>query len=1052
MAGGRSRDVAALLDAFEWRHLGPFRGGRVVAVAGDPVEGHIFYFGSTGGGVWRTTDAGSYWENVSDGHFRRASVGALAVAPSDRNVVYAGMGEACIRSTVSHGDGVYRSTDAGATWTHLGLADTRHIGKLRIDPRDPDTVFVAAVGHMSGPNAQRGLYRTRDGGKRWSRVLWRGPRAGAVDVSIDATNPRVVYAAAWEGFRHPWIVSSGGPGSGLFRSTDGGDTWTEIGRSRGFPSGMLGRIGVVASPARAGRVYAIVEAEAGGVYRSDDQGDTWVRGSEDRSLWYRGYYYEHIVADPRDADTVWVLNQDCWRSVDAGQTFQRVTTPHGDDHDLWIDPRDTRRMIVGCDMGAAVTFNGGSSWSSVYNQPTAELYHVTTDSRVPYRVYGAQQDCGTVSLPSRSMLAAITNAEALDVGGGESGYVAVRSDDPDIVYSGQFGGYLTRFDVRTGQARNIEVWPEAQGWGTGASTVRHRFTWSHPVVLSPHDPGVLYTTGERVFRTTDEGMSWEAISPDLTRNDTGRMEPSGAPIASDRPATERERICTIFTFAESPVRRGVLWAGSDDGRVHVSRDDGRTWSDVTPRQLRPWTLISTVEPSPHEDAVAYVAATRYLLDDFRPMLFRTSDHGRTWKAITTGIPADDPTRVIREDPVRRGLLFAGTETGVYVSFDVGAHWHRWRADRPVVPVHDLAVKEDDLIAATHGRGFWVVDDIGALRQAFPPAAAAPTLFAPGPVTRFQMGGRYRKPPIPGHNHSMEGFGSVTWTPLVRTGLRAERYFDGARNPPDGAVVRYHLPRDAASDVVLSFHDRSGREIRHFTSAETEEPKPAKGAGSHRFVWDLRHEGPVAVEGGTGERRADRQLRGPFIVPGRYTVRLAVDGIARSASFDVATDARTGATQQDLEAQLALLLRLRDATDEAHRIVNEIRATAERLGALESLARSRGRTREIRALAALRERIAALEAEIVPPKTRSASDAFVSPPTIAAKLTGLSSKVASADAAPTRASLELADVLVRAVADLGARLRRELAMLPAIAAPLAGGRRPPARSAKGARRR
>lgn len=563
--------MATLLDTFEWRHLGPFRGGRVVAVAGDPDLDRVFYLGSTGGGVWKTTDAGSYWQNVSDGFFKRASVGALAVAPSDHNVVYAGMGEACIRSTVSHGDGVYRSTDAGASWLHLGLADTRHIGKLRIDPGDPDTVYVAAVGHANGPNAERGLYRTRDGGKTWSRVLSRGPRAGAVDVSIDPENPRVVYATTWETYRHPWIVSSGGPGSGIFRSTDGGDHWTDLSANPGFPLGMLGRIGVAAAAGRSGRVYAIVEAADGGVYRSDDQGDTWIKGSSDRGLWYRGYYYTHIVADPRDPDTVWALNQDTWRSTDGGATFHQVATPHGDNHDLWIDPRNTERMIVGCDMGGAVTVNGGASWSSVYNQSTAELYHVTTDMRTPYRVYSAQQDCGTVSLPSRSMLSAITNYEALDVGGGESGYVAVRADDPDIIFSGQYGGHLTRFDQRTGQARNIEVWPEAQGWGTGASTVRHRWTWSHPIVLSPHDPNVLYVAAERVFRSVDEGTSWEAISPDLTRNDPRRMEPSGSPIRRDGPASERERICTIFTFAESAAERGVLWAGSDVSCPAIAR-------------------------------------------------------------------------------------------------------------------------------------------------------------------------------------------------------------------------------------------------------------------------------------------------------------------------------------------------------------------------------------------------------------------------------------------------------------------------------------------------
>ena len=980
--------------------------------------------------MWKTTDAGSYWVNVSDGAFGRASVGALDVAASDRNVLYAGLGEACIRSTVSHGDGVYRSTDGGATWRHVGLADTRHIGKLRIDPRDPDTVFVAALGHMSGPNDERGLFRTRDGGASWQRVLSRGRTAGAIDVTIDPTNPRVVYAATWEALRQPWIVSSGGPGSGVFRSVDGGDTWVELHTRPGFPGGVLGRIGVAAAP-RAGRVYAIVEAAEGGVFRSDDAGESWTRCAADRSLWYRGYYYEHIVADPVDPDTVWVLNQDAWKSIDGGATFTRVSTPHGDNHDLWIDTRDTRHMVVGCDMGAAVTFNGGQSWSSLYNQPTAELYHVTTDTRIPYRVYGAQQDCGTVSLPSRSMLAAITNAEALDVGGGESGYVAVRADDPDIVFSGQFNGYLTRFDVRTGQARNIEVWPEAQGWGTGASTVRHRFTWSHPVVLSPHDPGVLYTAGERVFRSTDEGTTWTAISPDLTRSDVDRMEPSGNPITSERPATERERICTIFSFAESRARRGVLWAGTDDGRVHVSRDNGRTWSDVTPKGIGAWTLVSTVEPSPHDDAVAYVAATRYLLDDFRPMLYRTRDHGRTWAPIVRGIRTDDFTRVVREDPERRGLLYCGTETGLYVSFDDGERWHRWQADLPVVPVHDIAVKEQDLILATHGRGFWSLDDMSALRQSFPPTGAV-TLFAPGEVTRFQGGGRYRKAPIPGHNYSMEGFGSVAWGPLVRPGARGERFYDAARNPPDGALIRYHLGREATR-VMLSFHDASGREIARAASDETDEPRPPRGAGLHRFLWDLRHAGPTPVHGGTGERR-ERPARGPFVVPGRYEIRLDVDGVTRTAQVVVRADPRTGTTHAELEEQLALLLRLRDLSDTAHRIVNDVRSASARLDALEQLAKARAKApARGRDIASLRRTLHAIEGTIVPPKGTAAADAFISPPRLAASIVALSGKVASADAPPTRASVQLAAILERRVERERARLGAALSALPRVEA-------------------
>ncbi|MBM4421618.1 MAG: glycosyl hydrolase, partial [Chloroflexi bacterium] len=689
----------------EFRHMGPYRGGRVVAVTGHPTERHVYWFGSTGGGVWKTEDAGDNWENVSDGFFKRASVGAIAIAPSDPNVLYVGMGEATIRNTASHGDGVYRSTDGGATWTHLGLAETQHVGKIRVHPRDPDTAFVAALGHASGPNPERGLFRTRDGGTTWKKVLDRGVRAGAVDVSIDLTNPRIVYASVWETQRAPWVLTSGGPGSGLFRSDDGGDTWTEISRSRGFAAGVLGKIGVAVSPARTGRVWAIVEAEEGGLYRSEDGGGSWTRVNGDEPLWRRSFYYQHVVADPVDADTVWVLNTDFYRSTDGGRTFGRVAMQHGDVHDLWIDALDTRRMILGTDGGAAVTFNGGTSWSRIDNQPTAELYHLATDTRTPYHVYAAQQDCGTIELPSRSILGAITTGEQTEVGGGEGAQIAVRPDDPNIVFASDIGGFLSRFDMRTGQARNIEVWPEPQASQAGGRATKHRFTWCTPLALSPHDPGVLYVGGERMFRSDDEGSSWRAISPDLTRRDPRGMAPSTGRITRDRPTEDRDQVCTIFAFAESPVREGVIWTGSDDGFVHLTRDGGKTWKNVTPKSFAAWTLVTTIEPSPHDAATAYLTATRYLLDDFRPIVLRTNDWGRTWSPITAGIDSSEPARVVREDPERRGLLFCGTEAGAYVSFDDGGEWHRFRG-LPAVPVHDMQVKEGDLVLATHGRGFW----------------------------------------------------------------------------------------------------------------------------------------------------------------------------------------------------------------------------------------------------------------------------------------------------------------------------------------------------------
>jgi len=624
-----------LLTSLEWRPIGPFRGGRVVAVAGDPVNSQLFYFGSTGGGVWKTTDGGQYWENISDGFFKRASVGAIAVAPSDSNVIYVGMGETTIRGNVSHGDGVYRSTDGGRTWTHLGLEDTRHIGKIRIHPHNPDLVYVAALGHAHGPNSERGIFRSHDGGKSWERVLYLNEDVGSHDIAMDPHNPRVLYAALWRARRLPYTLNSGGDGCGLYKSSDGGDAWTDISRNKGLPTGMLGKIGVTVSGAQKDRVWATIEAEDGAVFRSDDAGTTWERLADDPDLRRRPWYYQHIYADPQDANTLWILNERCYRSIDGGKTFTQVSVPHGDYHDLWIDPHNAQRMICGHDGGACVTLNGAEGWSSIYNQPTAEFYHVITDNQVPYRIYGSQQDNTNITLPSRSALGAITIAEYYEVGGGESGYIAVRPDDPNIVYAGSFQGYLSRYDHRTKQVRDISVWPEvSSGWP--AQDLKYRFQWTFPIVLSPHDPQALFATGNHVFRSTDEGASWEEISPDLTRNEKSRQGPSGGPITKDLVGTEYYG--TIFAFAESPRQQGLFWVGSDDGLVHISYDDGQSWQNITPGSLPEWALVSIIEPSPHEPSCAYLAATCYKQDDFRPYLYKTSDYGKTWTKITSGIP------------------------------------------------------------------------------------------------------------------------------------------------------------------------------------------------------------------------------------------------------------------------------------------------------------------------------------------------------------------------------------------------------------------------------
>lgn len=1013
----------ALLQSLEWRCIGPYRGGRVVAVAGDPAHSQVFYFGSTGGGVWKTTDGGIIWENVSDGYFQRASVGALAVAPSDPNVIYAGMGETTIRSNVSHGDGVYRSTDGGKTWTHLGLSATRNIAKVRVHPYNPDLVYVAALGHAHGSNAERGVYRTRDGGQTWERILFRSDQAGAIDLSMDPHNPRILYAAIWEARRTPYSLISGGEECGLFRSLDGGDTWTEITRNEGLPKGMLGKIGVAVSPAQENRVYAIIDAEDGAVFRSDDGGERWERLCEDRNVRARPWYYMHIIPDPQDADTLWALNVQAWKSIDGGRTFFEVQIPHGDHHDLWIDPQNPQRVIEGNDGGACVSFNGGASWSSIYNQPTAEFYHVITDNQIPYRVYGAQQDNSTICVPSRSHVAGITNAETYEIGGGESGYIAVLPDDPSIVFAGNYQGYLTRYDHRTRQERNIAVWPEpATGWG--AKDQKYRFQWTSPTLLSPHDPTVLYTAGNHVFRSTDEGASWDVISPDLTRNDVSKQEASGGPPTKDN--TGAEYYCTVFAFAESPITPGLLWAGSDDGLVHISRDSGKSWQNITPVDLPEWSLISIIEPSPHDPASAYLAATRWRWDDFQPYLYKTSDYGATWTKITTGIADNDFTRVIREDPARRGLLYAGTETGIHVSFDDGAHWQSLRLNLPVVPIHDLVVQGSDLVVATHGRSFWILDDITPLRQMnkeIQPQAAY--LFKPRSTVHFMVKYGYSRAAATGNYFRDTDNTQLVARRVARPGgLFVERPLNAGQNPPEGVIVYYFLAEKPEGEVKLVFLDSKGNEIKAYTSQaerkkaadptdeeeeeEKKEPTVPKEAGLTRFIWNMRYPDPSKVDGYVA---SEGVMSGPVVAPGVYQVRLTIGDLSFVETFEVRKDPRVAATQEDLEARLSLHLKIRDKLSETHDAINTLRNVrqqlddwlkwAQALPVYEAMARL-GKP--------IKESLNAIEEELIQPQARTRQDTLNHPVKLNGKLAGLAGVVASAQAAPTRQSYEIFDDL------------------------------------------
>ena len=991
--------TAISLDGLEWRQLGPFRGGRVEAVAGDPRERNTFYFGSCGGGVWKTTDGGLYWRNVSDGFFKRASVGAIAVAGSDPNVVYAGMGEACIRGNVSHGDGVYRSTDGGRTWAHLGLAETRNIGKVRVHPQDPDTAFVAALGHAHGPNPERGIFRTRDGGKTWKNVLSRGNAAGGIDISIDPTNPRIVFASLWEAIRRPHQMSSGGPGSGLYKSTDGGDTWVDISRNRGLPKGVLGKIGIAVSPARPDRVFALIEATDGGVFRSEDGGLSWSKGSEDRELRQRAWYYTHIFADPKDAETVWVLNVDAYRSSDAGKTFTRQTIPHGDNHDLWIDPNDPQRMIEGNDGGATVSFNGGASWSSIYNQPTAEYYHITADTQTPYRLYAAQQDNSSISSPTRSAMSGILWQDCYEVGGGEAGHIAVRADDPNIVYAADHAGLLTRLDRRSGQIRTINVWPDATS-GIAAKDLKYRFNWTAPVFLSPHDPGVLYTASQYVHRSLDEGSSWVRVSPDLTRNDKHTTGDSGGPITLDQ--TGAEYHATIFAFTESPLRPGVLWAGSDDGLIHVSRDDGKKWTSVTPKAIPAQTLISVIEPGQHDAGTAYVAANRYKHDDFRPYIYKTEDYGRTWSTITAGIPADTFVRAVREDPTVPGLLYAATEVGLYVSFDGGARWQRWQGrSLPVVPLHDLIVKDGDLALATHGRSFWVFDDLTPVRElARKRATAASRLFTPRTTVRYKTYGGFgaKSEAAPMKNYRYPG--GSQYAALVEerpNGDKVDQPLDAGKNPPEGVIVSYFL-RAAPTHIALTFLDGRGKTIRSYTKrpadadATDKEPRVSVETGMNRFVWDMRYseatridDEPLVMD------QLEGALKGAVAAPGSYTVRLDVDGSKSEATFDIVKDPRIPTSQKDFEAQFALRTKLRDLLDRDHRAVNRLREAR----------------RDPRTTAVTKRSLDAIEGLLMQPKAKSRQDTLNFGVRLNHRIASLIASIATADAAPTKQAVELA---------------------------------------------
>ncbi len=996
------------LDALHWRCIGPSRGGRVVAVAGDPRNPATFYFGACAGGIWKTEDGGVYWRNVSDGFLNTAAVGALAVARSDSNVIYAGMGETTIRLDVSYGDGVYRSTDAGRTWKHLGLAETKHIGRICIHPTNPDIAYVAALGDIFGDNEHRGVYRTTDGGTTWQRVLHRDAATGAIDLSLDPDNPRVLFASLWQTRRNFWNISSGGPGCGLFRSMDGGDTWDEITTAPGLPSGMLGKIGVTVSPAQSGRVWALIEAagETCGLYRSDDYGHGWKLVCNSRDLMHRPWYYTHVFADPCHAGTVYVTNLNMWKSTDGGASFTEIMTSHGDNHDLWIDPADPRRMIEGNDGGAQVTFNGGITWSSIYNQLTGQFYRIDTDSQYPYRIYGTQQDNTSIAVPSSSVWGAITLGDCIYPGTGESGFIAVHPNDHNIVYVGAVGsspggaGALQRYDHRTQQIQLVNVWPE-QSAGVAPRDLKYRFAWTYPILFSPHDPGTLYVGGNHVFRSRDEGMSWQEISPDLSLNEPARQDHSGGAVTRESAGAEVHATCA--SVVESTHRKGEIWAATDDGLVHVTRDDGATWHNVTPPGMPALAYVGCVEISAHDADTVYIAATRYKLADYEPYLFRTRDGGATWNAINGDFPSGEITRVLRADPVQRGLLFVGTETSVFFSADDGASWARLPGGFPVVPVYDLKIKDTDLIAGTHGRAFWVLDDITPLRSL---AAGFTGLLTPRVAVRTKLHHAALGGLKPGTTFALTfGIGGGITTHVKPDGSRTREYLDIGENPPIGAVVHYWL--DTPGPVTLTFRDAAGSVVISLRSDDTSlglAKRPTAKPGLNRYVWDLKYPGPTRIDASLFTPRVKALVNepdsasGPTVVPGQYSVDLAVGDVVHTAPLTIVKDPRLSTSAADYAEQLTLLQTLNAAIGRGNNAVNRIRRLKRQLAALSD--RLGADSALVPAIGAAADGLTGIEGVLVDVHRVSPRDTLRNPSGLTDTLAALVAYVSNADNRPT----------------------------------------------------
>ncbi|HET7462326.1 MAG TPA: hypothetical protein VFJ82_13820 [Longimicrobium sp.] len=992
-----------LFGGLRWRMVGPFRGGRTVAAVGVPQQPGVFYIGVNNGGVWKTNDYGRVWTPIFDDQ-PTGSIGAIAVAPSDPSVIYVGSGEGLQRPDLSTGDGIYRSADAGRTWTHLGLRDGQQIPMLAVDPANPDRVFAAVLGHPYGPNPERGIFRSTDGGRSWEKVLYRDADTGGMDVQIDPSNPQTVFAVLWSARQAPWEVGGSwtlSRNNGLYKSTDGGTTWRPL--TRGLPTAAdgLGRIGVEIARADPRRMYAVVGARtAGGVYRSDDAGESWTRVNDDGRLWGRDGDFNEVRADPKNPDVVYVANIVTWKSTDGGRTFAAFRgAPGGDDyHRLWIDPTNPRVILNAADQGAIVTVNGGETWSSWYNQPTAQIFHVATDNAFPYNIYGSQQESGSVGIASRGNDGRITFREWHPVGAEEYGYVAPDPLDPNVVYGGKIG----RWDRATGTVQDVAPRPFRGG--------DYRVVRTQPVVFSPVDPHTLYFASNVVWKTVDGGEHWTQISPDLSRERPA--VPANLGTFAELDTEKGAHRGVVYALAPSPVDANRIWAGTDDGQIHVTTDGGAHWRNVTPPQLGPWAKVSVLEASRHDTATAYAAINTFRLDDLRPHLLRTHDGGRTWTETVAGIPAEGILNVVREDPVRRGLLYAGSERQVYVSLDDGDHWQSLRLNMPASSIRDLVIHDQDVIVGTHGRGFWVLDDVTPLRQAGAATEASPAVL-------FQPHGAVR----------------VRWNTNTDTPLPPDE--PAGQNPPDGAVIDYWLGRAAAGPVTLEIADAAGRVVRRFAS--TDPPPPVRTeanvpwywvrppqrlgteAGAHRFVWDLHHPAPAAQEREYPISAAPgdtwQEPRGPWVLPGAYTVRLTVDGQTYTQPLVVTMDPRVRATAAALARQLELSVRLADAMDRAGEALGEVRGLRTQLRAL----RGKGGAQVQSSVTELDEQVASLEDGSGPPPAAGAAP-LPNLGRLAGELAQLYAVVQGADAAPTSQAAAAADERITALEAALARWR------------------------------